>query len=136
MSNPFTMSIEFAPLQSRQHGFHLGTDEKLARQIVTEKYAAMLKTEQPVVTIALMRNGHIVDVWDGSQWSSDINFDDESAYEQFTYHVDETRDREGNAMLDLSIADGNCVIIKSESFYDESVMQSWLVANFPNAVKD
>jgi hypothetical protein len=59
---PFTLSIEETAGKCRQHGFHLGTDEKLARQIVMEKLAAYRTNALPVVTMALMRKGKIVDV--------------------------------------------------------------------------
>ena len=62
---PFCLSIETAPGKSEQYGFHLGTDEKLARQIAEEKFTLRVANGLPVVTVALMRNRKIVDVFDG-----------------------------------------------------------------------
>ncbi len=62
---PFCLWIETTPGKSVQHGFHLGTDEKLARQIAEEKFNARVEHGLPVVTVALMRNRKIVDVFDG-----------------------------------------------------------------------
>jgi hypothetical protein len=59
---PFTLSIEETEGKSRQHGFHLGTDERVARIIVQDKMAAFIDYGMPIVTMALMRDGRIVDV--------------------------------------------------------------------------
>ncbi len=66
----FTLSIEDTVGHSFQHGFHLGTDEKLARQIAEEKFNARVKYNLPVVTVALIKAGKIVDCFDG-KWSSE-----------------------------------------------------------------
>ena len=58
----FTLSIEETEGKSRQHGFHLGTDEKLARQITEEKMTAMVTHMMPVVSMTLIRDRKIVDV--------------------------------------------------------------------------
>ncbi len=58
----FTLSIEETEGKSYQHGFHLGTDETLARQIVTEKMQAFRTYSLPVVSMALIRDRKIVDV--------------------------------------------------------------------------
>ena len=58
----FTLSIEETEGKSRQHGFHLGTDEKLARQIVEEKMQAFLSHRMPVVSMALICDHKIFDV--------------------------------------------------------------------------
>lgn len=72
MANPFTMSIETEPGKSHQHGFHLGTDERLARQLVVERYHGRVAAGMPTVTIALMRDGRMVDCWIGDKWQSDV----------------------------------------------------------------
>jgi hypothetical protein len=64
-NQPFTLSIETTAGQSFQHGFHLGTDERLARQIAEEKFHARANNSLPVVTVALMRNGKVVDCYGG-----------------------------------------------------------------------
>jgi hypothetical protein len=63
--SPFVLSIETTAGQSVQHGFHIGTDERLARQVAEEKFNARVKHGLPIVTVALMRHGRIVDVFDG-----------------------------------------------------------------------
>jgi len=65
MSEVFTLSIEETEGKSKQYGFHLGTDEKLARQIVEEKFAAYIRSGLPIATMALMRKGKIFDVYYG-----------------------------------------------------------------------
>lgn len=69
---PYTLSIEKTAGQATPYGFHLGTDLALARTIVQEKMAAFVAHQLPVVTMALKRNGKIVDVLypDGS-WHND-----------------------------------------------------------------
>lgn len=70
MTKPtFTLSIEETAGTSRQHGFHLGTDERLARQIAEEKFHAMRKHAMPIVTVALIREHRLFDVYDGC-WHS------------------------------------------------------------------
>ncbi len=67
------LSIEETEGKSRQHGFHLGTDEKLARQITTEKMQAFITYHMPVVSMALIRNRKIVDVlYADGEWQSEI----------------------------------------------------------------
>jgi hypothetical protein len=70
--DPFCMSIEAEPLKGRLHGFHLGTDEGMARTIVMDHFDAMVRNKQPVITIALMRRSRIVDVFNG-EWSSNTH---------------------------------------------------------------
>lgn len=72
MSEPFTMSIETTEGNAYQHGYHLGTHEDLAKSIVRETYYNRVKHRLPVVTIALMRSGAVVDVFMGDQWQSEI----------------------------------------------------------------
>lgn len=69
--SPFTLSIETAPGVSEQHGFHLGTIEALARVIVADKFAARVAYGLPVITMALMRDGRVFDVYHGAKWDSD-----------------------------------------------------------------
>lgn len=66
---PFLMSVESTHGNATVHGFHLGTIESIARQIVEEKFHAMLRNNMPVRTIALIRNRRIVDVYSG-EWES------------------------------------------------------------------
>ena len=67
----FTLSIEETEFKSRQHGLHLGTDERVARTIVQEKMSAFVAYDRPVVTMALMRDGKIVDVlYPDGRWHS------------------------------------------------------------------
>jgi len=64
--HPFCLSIEDVAGHSFQHGFHLGTDEQLARQIAEEKFHARIKHGLPTVTVALMQRGKLVGCYDGS----------------------------------------------------------------------
>lgn len=70
MSEPFVMSIEENEGHSKLHGFHLGTDERLARELVQDRFAGRSKAGQHTVSIALMRGGKIVDVFYGNIWNS------------------------------------------------------------------
>jgi hypothetical protein len=70
MTTTFTLSIEETAGNSFLHGFHLGTDERLARQIAEEVFNARVKYGQPIVTVALIRDRKLVDVFDGT-WSYD-----------------------------------------------------------------
>ena len=67
---PYVLSIEETHGKSKQHGFHLSTDLKLAKQIAAEKFHARVKYNMPVVTVALMQNNKIVDCYDG-KWASE-----------------------------------------------------------------
>lgn len=66
----YTMSIEAEPMKGKQHGFHLGTQEAIARQMVEEKFHGRVKAGIPTITIALIYKNRIVDVYDG-MWSSE-----------------------------------------------------------------
>ena len=66
----FVLSIETKPGHSEQYGFHLGTNEQLARQIVEEKFRFFVQSSLPVVTMALIRDGKLFDCYDG-QWMND-----------------------------------------------------------------
>jgi hypothetical protein len=70
MAQPFTLSIEPTDGKSFQHGFHLGTDEHLARQIAEEKFHARNKHGMPTVTVALIREGKLVDCYDGKWFNA------------------------------------------------------------------
>jgi hypothetical protein len=72
--NPFVMSIEPMEGAVYQYGFHLGTDEKIARQLIVEKFHALNNSGQLTRTIALMRNRKIVDVYDHFGWASEREF--------------------------------------------------------------
>ena len=65
MTAIYTLSIETAPGQSKQHGFHLGTDEVLARQIAEGIFKCRVENGYPVVTVALKREGKLIDVYYG-----------------------------------------------------------------------
>ncbi len=77
----YTLSIEPTEGETFQHGFHLGTDLKLARQIAEEKFNARNASGMPTRTVALfrgaVRDGDMVDVYDG-QWASayDVQWDE------------------------------------------------------------
>lgn len=63
---PFTLSIE-TDSGTYQHGFHLGSDEAVARQIVQDSFRSMRpKIGRYVITMALMHKGKVVDVYDGT----------------------------------------------------------------------
>lgn len=71
---PFVLSIEDVAGHSFQHGYHFGTDEKLARQLAEEKFHARVKCGMPVVTVALLRGNKFIDCFDGV-WQSESIFD-------------------------------------------------------------
>jgi hypothetical protein len=75
MADPFVLSIEPTEGQSFVHGFHLGTQEPLARQIAEERFHARNKAGMWTRTVALMRSGRMVDCYDG-RWSSAYSADD------------------------------------------------------------
>jgi len=66
-TTPFVLSIEDVPGHSYMHGFHLGTDERVARQIAEGIYHGRVKYGLPVVTVALMRSGKMIDCY-GGRW--------------------------------------------------------------------
>jgi len=69
---PFTMTIEteegHPPLF---HPYHLGTIERVARDCVLYQYQCRCLAKLPVVTIALWRDGKIIDVFMGDRWQND-----------------------------------------------------------------
>ena len=66
MTEPFWLSIEPINGPSRVHGFHLGTDERIARELAVEVFIGTMAR-----TVALMRYGKLHDVYDGRDWHSD-----------------------------------------------------------------
>jgi hypothetical protein len=72
MTQPYILSIETEPGKSHQHGFHLGTDLRVARQIAEETFHARAKLNMPVVTVALIRGAKLVDTYYGNGWHSDF----------------------------------------------------------------
>jgi hypothetical protein len=80
---PFILSIEPVAGPTYRHGFHLGTDEAVARQIAEETYRSLRRhpgTVCAVRTVALIRDERLVDVFDG-RWDSSYwwNLDEEGA---------------------------------------------------------
>jgi hypothetical protein len=73
MPQPFILSVEPTGKPSVQHGFHLGTDERVARQIAEGVFHKNV-TYGPICTVALMRDRKIFDVYDG-RWASETGFD-------------------------------------------------------------
>jgi hypothetical protein len=68
----FYVSVETSEGVSYQHPYHFGTQEPLARSMIKEMYAFRVKYNIPVYTIALKFDGHIIDVFDGRDWNSEI----------------------------------------------------------------
>jgi hypothetical protein len=56
----YTMHIEKPATVIKQHGFHLGTDERIAEQFVLEK----LKVDPEIISIALRRDRKLVRIYD------------------------------------------------------------------------
>lgn len=69
--SPFMLSIEPVEGKSFTHGFHLGTDERVARDIAKEAWHARNKQNLPTVTVALMRDGKIFDCYMGDRWQNE-----------------------------------------------------------------
>lgn len=67
MSDTFTLSIEPQSGPSFQHGYHLGTDEPLARQLAVE-----ICHRTNAKSVALLRDYTAVDYFDGTMWNSDL----------------------------------------------------------------
>jgi len=68
---PFVLSIEPCNGPVYQHGYHLGTDEKVARWFAAEMYRRV-NDARGCYTTALIRNGQLVDTFDGRDWHSEI----------------------------------------------------------------
>jgi len=64
----FTLSIEPTEGRAFQHGFHLGTIETIARREAEDRFNGRNASGLYTRTVALIRDGRIVDVFDGS-WS-------------------------------------------------------------------
>lgn len=65
---PFTLSIEPTGKPSFQHGYHLGTDERLARVLAEEHFHNRNNAGDWTCTVALIRDRKIVAVYDG-EWN-------------------------------------------------------------------
>lgn len=78
---PYVASIE-TDAGTYQHGFHLGSDEVVAR-ITCVDFAAHLtpKVGTYIVTVGLMLDGRLVDTWEGDGWASDRQFLDDDGEE-------------------------------------------------------
>jgi hypothetical protein len=76
---PFTLSIE-TDAGTYQHGYHLGTQEPLARAIAENIFAKYRPRQgSRIVTVALKWEHKMFDVYDG-EWSSERDiFQDETA---------------------------------------------------------
>jgi hypothetical protein len=74
MPQPFCLSIE-TDAGAYVDGFHLGTDERLARQLCEEAFHKRIpKQGSHIRTVALMRGRSPLDFFDGT-WSSDDDFE-------------------------------------------------------------
>jgi len=63
--NTITMHVEVSPGEVVQHGFHLGTDMGLARQMAEERFHS-----STCLGVFLERNGRIEELFDGDSWYS------------------------------------------------------------------
>lgn len=79
LNTPFVLSVE-TDAGTYQDGFHYGWDEKIARSMAVEfhhcrkvQHAKLApKGATRILTVALMKDGKIVDTFDGYEWASDI----------------------------------------------------------------
>lgn len=70
MKTPYIASIELTNDTTRLYPFHLGTDERIARECVVDIFKGR-KYDAPIRTVALMdADQKIVDVYDG-EWASE-----------------------------------------------------------------
>jgi hypothetical protein len=76
----FTLSIEPVEGAVFVHGFHLGTIEKVARDCAADIFANRNNYGSPTRTVALIRDGKLFDVFDGT-WSSQQDWPDFEAEE-------------------------------------------------------
>lgn len=67
-SSTFVLSIEPTDGKSFVHGYHLGTDEAVARAIAAERFHGRNSCGMHTRTVALIRNGRLFAVYDG-EWS-------------------------------------------------------------------
>ena len=72
----YCLSIEPTEGATFQHGFHLGTDLRLAKQIAEEKFRARNSHNMPTRTVALIQKGKLVDCYDGRSWSSELTWEE------------------------------------------------------------
>jgi hypothetical protein len=70
-SKIFTLSIEPTGKPAFVHGFHLGTDASMARQIAEEMFHGRNKAGEHTTTVALIRDHKFVGFYDGT-WSRQI----------------------------------------------------------------
>jgi hypothetical protein len=68
---PFVLSVELEDGCSTLDGFHLGTHAGLARHIAANYYHGRVQHGLPVVTVALLRDGKLFDVYYGNAWQSE-----------------------------------------------------------------
>ena len=105
----FTASIEPRPATDAriyrtacfQHGFHLGTQETMARYMVETLFIQYNSGRDPrtphgVITVGLVEDGRFVDVFDGKDWESalalpddDFVWDDNSEEERATRNLND-----------------------------------------------
>jgi len=71
MKTPFTLSIEKDTGEVVQHGFHLGTDLRVAMTIAEELFTGLNKSKLHTKSVAIFDKGQMVDCYDGV-WSSDL----------------------------------------------------------------
>jgi hypothetical protein len=69
-NSPYTLSIEPTDGPAFQHGFHLGTDERIAREFAAEIFRNRNNNHHHTCTVALVRDRRIIDVFDG-EWQTD-----------------------------------------------------------------
>lgn len=69
----FTMSIEVVEGCAYQHPYHLGTQERIARECVMRQFHDRKVSGLHTVTIALIYNCRIVDVYYGDKWHSQLH---------------------------------------------------------------
>jgi hypothetical protein len=74
MTSPFVLSIEPTDGPTFLHGFHLGTDERVARQIAEGRFHGRNLSGCPTRSVALLRDNVVFDVYDG-EWASQRLFD-------------------------------------------------------------
>ncbi len=68
-NSPFILSIEPTGERSFIHGYHLGTDECLARKLAEEHFHDRNDAGFHTCTVALIRDRRLVAVYDG-EWSN------------------------------------------------------------------
>jgi hypothetical protein len=71
----FTLSIEPVDGATFQHPFHLGTIEDIARKLAEETFHGRNAYGKHTITVALMRDRKIIDVFDG-QWVNSREWED------------------------------------------------------------